>query len=174
MQGTKLACGEGGCGSCAVEVKRYEPRTGVHNIAACTWPCSSQPIVLYLSVSTGNVHTTQLMVLEGQPGALLLQSDMPCQCVDLILCAHVCQQLFTPGLPLNACHLAGRIQTRSINSCLAPIGTLDGVQVITVEGLGNSKKGFHPVQGDALTHVVLPHLSPPPPATLECPSAHQR
>ena len=50
-------------------------------------------------------------------------------------------------MPADACCLTGQVQTRSINSCLAPLGTLDGVQIITVEGLGNSKKGFSPVQG---------------------------
>ena len=45
--------------------------------------------------------------------------------------------------------IAGKTHTRSINSCLAPLGTLDGAQIITVEGIGNSKKGFHPVQGVA-------------------------
>lgn len=41
---------------------------------------------------------------------------------------------------------AGKVSTRSINSCLAPIGGLGGAAVTTVEGLGNSTKGFHPIQ----------------------------
>lgn len=42
---------------------------------------------------------------------------------------------------------AGKERTTSINSCLCPIGSLHGASITTVEGIGNSKAGFHPVQG---------------------------
>lgn len=35
----------------------------------------------------------------------------------------------------------------TINACLAPVGSLSGYQVVTASGVGDSKKGFHPVQG---------------------------
>eukprot|EP00471_Norrisiella_sphaerica_P001901 CAMPEP_0184479358 /NCGR_PEP_ID=MMETSP0113_2-20130426/1113_1 /TAXON_ID=91329 /ORGANISM="Norrisiella sphaerica, Strain BC52" /LENGTH=1363 /DNA_ID=CAMNT_0026857421 /DNA_START=21 /DNA_END=4112 /DNA_ORIENTATION=- len=38
------------------------------------------------------------------------------------------------------------VQHRSINACLAPVCSVDGQHVVTVEGIGNSKKGLHPVQ----------------------------
>ena len=74
-----------------------------------------------------------------------------------------------PLMPADACCLIGLVQTRSINSCLAPLGTLDGVQIITVEGLGNSKKGFNPVQGAAqLTSWSSLPCSVPRVAVLAC------
>lgn len=35
---------------------------------------------------------------------------------------------------------------RSINSCLAPVASLDGAVVTTIEGIGNERDGYHPVQ----------------------------
>eukprot|EP00300_Choanocystis_sp_HF-7_P021075 c20731_g1_i2.p1 GENE.c20731_g1_i2~~c20731_g1_i2.p1 ORF type:complete len:1155 (+),score=277.93 c20731_g1_i2:26-3490(+) len=35
---------------------------------------------------------------------------------------------------------------RSVNACLAPLCSLDGMHVITVEGIGNSRDGLHPIQ----------------------------
>lgn len=43
------------------------------------------------------------------------------------------------------CRLAGKVLT--INACLAPVGSLAGYHVLTAAGVGNSKQGFHPVQG---------------------------
>ena len=43
---------------------------------------------------------------------------------------------------------AGKTTVHSINSCLCPVGALDGAVITTAEGLGNSLAGFHPVQGD--------------------------
>ena len=39
---------------------------------------------------------------------------------------------------------------RCINACLAPVATLDCCSVVTVEGLGDCSKGFHPVQGTTI------------------------
>eukprot|EP00891_Asterochloris_glomerata_P008497 jgi/Astpho2/8497/Aster-05539 len=41
---------------------------------------------------------------------------------------------------------SGLVHTESVNSCLKPVGTLDGCAVTTSEGLGNSSKGFSVVQ----------------------------
>jgi len=41
---------------------------------------------------------------------------------------------------------SGKIQHRSVNACLAPLCSVDGHHVVTVEGIGNSQKGLHPVQ----------------------------
>lgn len=42
----------------------------------------------------------------------------------------------------------GKKRTTSINSCLCPVGCLDGASITTVEGIGNSKAGFNKVQGE--------------------------
>ena len=41
---------------------------------------------------------------------------------------------------------AGKVQHRSINACLAPVYSIAGCHVITVEGIGSTKRGLHPVQ----------------------------
>ena len=49
-------------------------------------------------------------------------------------------------LKSNALH-AGKTTSKCINACLAPIASLDGCSIVTVEGLGNCFSGFNPVQG---------------------------
>ena len=41
----------------------------------------------------------------------------------------------------------GKERFTAINSCLCPVGSVDGASIITVEGIGNSKAGYHAVQG---------------------------
>ncbi|XP_004291798.1 PREDICTED: xanthine dehydrogenase 1-like [Fragaria vesca subsp. vesca] len=67
LTGTKLGCGEGGCGACTVMVSQYDKK--------------------------------------------------------LKKCQHY-----------------------AVNACLAPLYSLEGMHVITVEGLGNHKQGLHPIQ----------------------------
>ena len=47
---------------------------------------------------------------------------------------------------------AGEVNAKCINACLAPVASLDGCSVVTVEGLGDCTKGFNPVQG---AHALL-------------------
>jgi len=42
--------------------------------------------------------------------------------------------------------LDGEVAFRSINSCLAPISSLDGAVITTIEGIGSERDGYHPVQ----------------------------
>eukprot|EP00468_Gymnochlora_sp_CCMP2014_P000995 CAMPEP_0167740308 /NCGR_PEP_ID=MMETSP0110_2-20121227/202_1 /TAXON_ID=629695 /ORGANISM="Gymnochlora sp., Strain CCMP2014" /LENGTH=1376 /DNA_ID=CAMNT_0007624181 /DNA_START=571 /DNA_END=4701 /DNA_ORIENTATION=+ len=67
LTGTKLGCGEGGCGACTVMVSSFDPATK-------------------------------------------------------------------------------KVQHRSVNACLAPVCSVDGQHVITIEGIGSVKKGLHPAQ----------------------------
>lgn len=67
LTGTKLGCGEGGCGACTVMVSQYDRRSKK--------------------------------------------------------CVHY-----------------------AVNACLAPLYSVEGMHVITIEGLGNRKQGLHPIQ----------------------------
>jgi hypothetical protein len=44
--------------------------------------------------------------------------------------------------------LTGDGRVVAVNSCLLPVAALVGCEVLTSEGLGNSRSGFHPVQGE--------------------------
>lgn len=40
----------------------------------------------------------------------------------------------------------GSLHHRSINACLCPLYAVEGMHVVTVEGIGNARDGLHPVQ----------------------------
>ncbi|MCO5599282.1 hypothetical protein L7F22_053383 [Adiantum nelumboides] len=67
MTGTKLGCGEGGCGACTVMISHFDP------------------------------------------------------------------------------HLKSLVH-RSVNACLTPVYSVEGMHVITIEGIGNCQRGLHPIQ----------------------------
>lgn len=43
----------------------------------------------------------------------------------------------------------------AVNSCLLPVGALEGCHIITSEGLGNSRTGFNQVQGALVLAVAV-------------------
>jgi xanthine dehydrogenase iron-sulfur cluster and FAD-binding subunit A len=43
----------------------------------------------------------------------------------------------------------------AVNSCLLPVGALEGYHIITSEGLGNSRTGFNQVQGALVLAVAV-------------------
>ncbi len=49
-QGTKVACGEGGCGACAVEVSRLDANSGCCSCLLCTRPAWSLGLRVQCSV----------------------------------------------------------------------------------------------------------------------------
>ena len=55
---------------------------------------------------------------------------------------------------------AGITSSRCINACLAPIASLDGCSIVTVEGLGSCSSGFNPVQGMAALGDAIQPLKP--------------
>ncbi|WIA13174.1 hypothetical protein OEZ85_006766 [Tetradesmus obliquus] len=50
--------------------------------------------------------------------------------------------------------VTGAVSRATINSCLATIGSCNGASITTAEGLGNSKRGFHPVQEALAKHFA--------------------
>ena len=52
---------------------------------------------------------------------------------------------------MSAC-CAGDVKYESANSCLVPLCSVDGVHVITTEGVGSKSKGYHPVQNALASH----------------------
>jgi hypothetical protein len=51
---------------------------------------------------------------------------------------------------LAAAAAAGGGSVVAVNSCLLPVASLGGCHIITSEGLGNSRSGFHEVHGESL------------------------
>lgn len=39
----------------------------------------------------------------------------------------------------------GRVEHRAINACLAPLASVAGTHITTVEGIGSMENGVHPV-----------------------------
>lgn len=46
----------------------------------------------------------------------------------------------------------GKTQYESANSCLRPLCSMAGFNVITAEGIGSKKAGYHPVQTALATY----------------------
>ena len=66
--------------------------------------------------------------------------------VHLELLAVKCASTSITARLINCC-LAERVLSKSINSCLSPVGSLDGASIVTAEGIGCSSRGFHAIQG---------------------------
>ena len=43
----------------------------------------------------------------------------------------------------------------SINSCLRPLCSINGMAVTTIEGIGSQKKGYHPIQVSSHSQTML-------------------
>ncbi|XP_071116536.1 uncharacterized protein [Haliotis cracherodii] len=71
--------------------------------------------------SQGVSYGTKVMCMEGGCGVCLVSTT-----------------LYDP--------ITKAVQTYTVNSCLVPLYTCDGMQVTTVEGLGNPWDGLHPIQ----------------------------
>ncbi len=66
---------------------------------------------------------------------------------------------------------AGKDRFTTINSCLCPVGSVDGASITTAEGIGNSKAGYHAVQGVEMSwHYLSCSLWQPLPVQLNLPA----
>ena len=68
--------------------------------------------------------------------------------------------------------LADKTATTSLNSCLAPLGSLDGVAISTVESLGNSRQGFSNIQGKSFASILSFCRGHQLPKSCLCPACH--
>ncbi len=48
--------------------------------------------------------------------------------------------------------VAGAVKYESVNACLRPLCSMGGFNVITAEGIGSQRMGYHPVQTALATH----------------------
>ena len=48
---------------------------------------------------------------------------------------------------------------RAVNACLTPLYAVEGMHVITVEGIGNSHKGLHPIQVSDTLQICHKYLN---------------
>lgn len=55
------------------------------------------------------------------------------------------------GITLNF-HILTNFRHFAINACLAPLYSVEGMHVITVEGIGSCRYGLHPIQVEPLFH----------------------
>nr|CAD7423911.1 unnamed protein product [Timema monikensis] len=121
--GTKLGCGEGGCGACTVMVSRYDR--------------GKKQVILTLIELRTSVWTKLVSVLK-----VLIPTNLS----DLIRFAAS----FTPAKDWIAKYEAIVVLIlfghRSVNACLAPVAAMHGLAVTTVEGIGSTRTRLHAVQ----------------------------
>ena len=140
LQSCKIGCAIGACGACTVFVTS-SPATGkvpcLRNVDRISWlrrllrqsPClSPPPLYTLLALSRAGrtalpVHSPQQLRQQGRRTRLTCGQQLP--------------------LSLRA----GPKSPRTLNACLAPVASLAGCEVATSQGLGNSKAGFHAIQG---------------------------
>lgn len=68
----------------------------------------------------------------------------------MVICMY---DICYPSIGCGACTVMisqlnsnGIVEHRSVNACLAPLCSVDGCAVVTVEGIGSTRAGLHPVQ----------------------------
>jgi hypothetical protein len=107
--------------------------------------CSIGQVVLRrprMSCVALNAARVKHAAVVGCSGAAASRSPMwSCHTSILPLCPPGANMVMPHDVP------AGAVVTQSINACLAPVGNLAGCSITTASGLGNSREGYHPIQG---------------------------
>ena len=136
LTGTKLGCGEGGCGACTVTISRYEQGTVVHRgVNACLAPLCS--------VDACHVMTVEGIGNQGNPH--------PVQ--DRISSCHGSQCGYcTPGIVMA---LYSKLQSN-------PTPSVEDIEE-TFDGNLCRCTGYRPILDAAKTFAVQPELSCPVP-----------
>jgi xanthine dehydrogenase/oxidase len=95
-------------------------------------PNPNDKLIDYLKYKE-NLHGTKLSCGEGGCGAC-----------TVVLCHRPQESL--PEVAVEGSKTQENVTYRAVNACLFPVCALDGIEVITVEGIGSLTKGLHPIQ----------------------------
>eukprot|EP00961_Rhodomonas_salina_P283409 3830357-Rhodomonas_salina.1 len=129
LTGTKLGCGEGGCGACTITVASYDN----DRKKMCTpRDLKAQKYCLVPSVSS-----------LGLPSACRQTTIQSYVHLKLSSYRH---KRMRCGPHLILLRTNWQVVHKAINACIAPLCSVDGCHVITVEGIGKIESGLHPVQ----------------------------
>lgn len=118
-QSCKVACGTGACGSCTALCSAPGATGGVLGVGAGV-----------AAARAWQEQGTRAVATSKSEARLLSSRPLPLHRVD--------HKYDGAGAPV----------TKSLAACLSPLGSLAGCTVTTATGLGNSRDGFHPIQGE--------------------------
>ena len=142
-QSTKLGCGEGGCGACAVLISSTDPATG-----RCPPDMATVQAVHGRGRQWSKLHCTGAWRSRGQGSAT--SSTQPPR---LALSLPFRTSILTPVLPTRCCPppctppCPGVSTWHSINSCLSPVYLAHGEDILTAEALPPVEEGRPSVTG---------------------------
>nr|CAD7447547.1 unnamed protein product [Timema bartmani] len=138
LSGTKFMCEEGGCGSCIVYVRRKHPTTGAEATGVVN--SVSSPLTLRgvgdhpTSLGRGNVGS------RNHTDSLYAMLDPLTNHANYFFPRE--ETLHEPA----RCSRGGLWEHWASDDCLVLVFSCHQWEITTVEGLGDRKKGYHPIQ----------------------------